>query len=406
MVLAIELILVFCILCLLHTYLIYPFSLAILTKNKKNNALCYKPNDEDLPLVCVLMSVFNEAHVIESKIESLLQSNYSGNKIFFFVGSDASNDATDEILKVFQEKNSNFHFFRFDKRRGKPSVINDLVKFSTALCPLKINSPSVFVLTDASVILTPSTIFNLVKHFKNPAIALVDSQQIPKILDGKASIAEAEKNYISREVVLKHREGLLGYNMLGPLGGCYALRTDFFSEIPTKNLVDDFYLAMRVLEKNGGAINDLNAVCYEPLPSSIEVEYRRKRRISTGNFQNLKTFSHLLWQLNMRAYIFWSHKVLRWLGPFFLFGIIFCTVFLNILSNNIEWRILFLVEIILLILLPLLDYLLSKLGFSLKYLRAWRYLVLMNMALFEGFLNYSKGVKSGIWQPTPRTGKF
>lgn len=402
MVLAIELLLIFCIICLLHTYLFYPISLTLLTKNKKNNTLCFEPTDFDLPFVCVLMSVFNEAHVIASKVESLINTDYPKNKILFFVGSDASTDATDEILKNFQAKNSKFHFFRFNTRRGKPSVINDLAKLSTSYLSQN-NAPSIFILTDANVILTPATIFNLVKHFKNPAIALVDSQQIAKISNSKISIAEAEKNYIGREVMLKHCEGLLNYNMLGPLGGCYALRTDFFSEIPPKNLVDDFYLAMRALEKNGGAISDLNAVCFEPLPSSIAVEYRRKRRISTGNFQNLKMFSHLLWQPNVRAYIFWSHKILRWFGPFFLLGIIFCTVILNVFSNKIEMRVLFFIEIILLLLLPLLDYLLSKIGVTLKYLRAWRYLILMNIALFEGFLNYTKGVKSGIWQPTPRS---
>ena len=89
-------------------------------------------------------------------------------------------------------------------------------------------SSAIFILTDASVILTASTIFNLVKHFRNPDIALVDSNQIAKTPIGKEGVAEAEKTYIGAEVILKHREGLLNYNMLGPLGGCYALHSDFF----------------------------------------------------------------------------------------------------------------------------------------------------------------------------------
>ena len=75
-------------------------------------------------------------------------------------------------------------------------------------------------------------------------------------------------------------------------------------------------------------------------------------------------------------------------------------------SEKIEFRFLLIIEIIGLIVLPTIDYLLSKMGFTSKYLRAWRYLIIMNVALFEGFLNYTKGVKSGIWQPTPREGKF
>ncbi len=400
MVLSLEIILILCTFCLVHTYALYPISLNFLTKNKINNTLCFKPNESDLPNVSVLMAVFNEQSVIRTKIESLLQTNYPKGKIQYFIGSDASTDSTDTILAEFQKNNSALHFFRFETRRGKPSIVNDLKRLSTE----NTSNPdsNILLLTDASVILTPSTIFQLVKHFKNPDIALVDSNQIARNLNIHPGIAEAEKTYIGGEVGLKHKEGLLNFKMLGPLGGCYAMRANFYTNIPEKLLVDDFYLAMRVLEKNGGAISDLDAFCYEPLPSSIGVEYRRKKRISTGNFQNLKTFSHFLWQFNTRAYIFWSHKVLRWLGPFFLLGIISCTLLLNFVGQGSGFHYLLIFELFCFFFVPLLDYCLSELGITSKYLRAWRYLILMNVALFAGFINYTKGVTSGVWQPTPR----
>jgi radical SAM superfamily enzyme YgiQ (UPF0313 family) len=48
------------------------------------------------------------------------------------------------------------------------------------------------------------------------------------------------------------------------------------------------------------------------------VQFRRKRRIGKGNFQNLRHFSDLLNPFTKLGYVFWSHKALRWLTPFLI----------------------------------------------------------------------------------------
>ena len=42
------------------------------------------------------------------------------------IGSDASDDRTDEIIKVYQEKYTALKFNRFGGRTGKPGIINSL----------------------------------------------------------------------------------------------------------------------------------------------------------------------------------------------------------------------------------------------------------------------------------------
>ena len=107
--------------------------------------------------------------------------------------------------------------------------------------------------------------------------------------------------------------------MIGPFGGCYMLRSNYFSKVPDNYLVDDFYIAMEVFRKGGLAINDLSAICTESNSSDILEEFKRKSRISAGNFQNLLTFKNLLWPpFSKLAFNFISHKVLRWLGPLFI----------------------------------------------------------------------------------------
>jgi len=190
--------------------------------------------------------------------------------------------------------------------------------------------------------------------------------------------------------------------MIGPFGGCYALRSTYFSEIPPNFLVDDFYIAMRVFEQGGDALSDLEAVCYEAVSHEIREEFRRKSRISSGNYQNLFTFRHLWWPpTNNLGFAFFSHKVLRWLGPFFLLGLL-CSMIPLACAGNIFYRILFFTIVTAVLILPALDYFLKNWNINLLPLRGIRYFILMNLALLEGFIKFLKGIKSNVWEPPRR----
>ncbi len=382
---------------LVHSYLLYPIWLRWKSANKKQNTNVYSSGDQ-LPMVSVLMSVYNEEAVIKEKMESLLALDYPKDRLRFYIGSDCSADQTNSIVDAFHSLSSQLRFHPFVQRRGKPGVINELAEI--ALKEQGKDPQHVFLMTDASVMLREDTLFELIKHFKNEEIMIVDANMLHTDIQSKG-IAQLENQYISSEVKVKHLESLAFGKMIGPFGGCYALRASHFAPVPDNFLVDDFYITMRAFEKGGLAINELNAICYESLPDSMSEEYRRKRRISAGNFQNLQTFRHLLWKGDYLAFAFFSHKVLRWLGPFFL---IFASVISLILAigGNILYQNLFLLMIIGLIGVPVLDFLLSKIGINIQPLRALRYFVMMNLALLEGFFKYLKGVKTNVWQPPRR----
>ncbi len=100
------------------TYLFYPalvFSLAGIRRKRKTTLLLHnlanrqgeetekhqQQSAHPLPLVSVIMSVFNEEKVISEKIRSLLISDYPPELTEFIIGSDASTDGTDEIMMKF-----------------------------------------------------------------------------------------------------------------------------------------------------------------------------------------------------------------------------------------------------------------------------------------------------------------
>jgi len=387
-----------CLLGLAHTYLFYPLLLRLLSRGKQANQQVYTPADE-WPLVSLLLSVYNEEKVIEEKLNSIVGLDYPAGKLKVFIGSDCSSDRTNEIVEQYASQYRFIHFFPFQQRRGKPGVVNEL--YDSVVAERGKQPDHLLLVTDASVILQPDTLRQLAKHFKNPAIGMVDSHIIHTGMQ-QDGISKAENQYISSEVQLKHMEGMVWGRMIGPFGGCYAIRTNYFTEVPHNFLVDDFYITMRMFEQGGLAINELEAVCYEGVSHEISEEYRRKSRISAGNFQNLATFPHLWWPpTNALRFAFFSHKVLRWMGPFLLIIMLLAVLALSLYGNLFYTGLLAIIGVAF-ILLPILDYLLRQIGINIMPLRTIRYFLLMNAALLEGFFKYLNGIRSNVWEPTKR----
>lgn len=376
-----------CVFLLFHSYVFYPLLLELLSYRKKGNQEVYQRN-EDLPFVSIVISAFNEEEVIAEKIESIYNGDYPASKFELLIGSDCSDDRTAEIINSYLAEHDSLSFWDFKERRGKQNVVNDLVQQSRG---------SILILTDANVMFDTSTIYNLVRHFRNESIGLVDSNMINKGLKVEG-ISYQEKAYISREVHIKNMEGRLWGTMMGPFGGCYAIRKKDYAPVPPNYLVDDFYINMKIFEKGSQAINDLEARVFEDVSNVLKDEFRRKVRIATGNWQNLRTFSGLLLRPKL-GFCFLSHKVLRWTGPFLILAALF---FSAALAVNSDFYLLVFLFQVLLIAAPLLDFMLKSQNIHNKLLRLLTHFYAMNLALLMGFFRSMKTIQSGTWDRTPR----
>ncbi|MCF6242597.1 MAG: glycosyltransferase, partial [Bacteroidales bacterium] len=344
-------------------------------------------------LVSIIIAVHNEEIIISNKIHSILNSDYPPHLYEIIIGSDASTDNTNAILKKFASDYKNIQVEYFNKRSGKINIINKLAKKAKA---------DLILFTDADIIFTENTIYELIKYFKEPKIALVDSN-LPKQYAEKKGIDIQESYYLNFELSVKYKEGIIGGVMMGPSGGAYAIRKKLFVEVPENFLVDDFYINMKILEKNYWSINNPAAIAYDNGTDEIDAEFKRKIRISTGNFQNLAKFSNLLFSKRyFLAFSFFSHKILRWLTPLF--------IILLIISSLMLYNISFFYQILTILLffslsIPFIDYFLRKNGFHIILLRFISHYYYMNLGLFLGLIKYIKGVKSNVWEPTKRRSK-
>lgn len=389
---AVQVIFWLCVLGVAHSYVLYPLLLKILAGNKKlpDTPL---PSEADLPHVYVLMAVYNEEAVLQQKMDSMLESDYPADKIHFLIGSDSSTDNTNNILKSYTEKHRNITCKIFSARTGKIPIINQLYTENT------FTETDILLLTDANVMFTPETIPQLVKHLSRPDVGLVGANVLNSGMRSDG-ISIQENQYIKGENNTKFNEGVLWGVMMGAFGACYALKARLFKPVPTGFKVDDFYITMQVLRQGYKSIKVPAAVCYEDVSNEISEEFRRKSRIAAGNFQNLASFPDLLWPpFKPVAFAFFSHKVLRWFGPL----LIIAAYILNmcLFNVNVFYRVTFLVQNLLL-LVPLIEILFRRIGIHSIPLRFVTYFMYMNLALLAGLINYLKGDRQNVWEPTKR----
>lgn len=373
--------------CIFHSYVFYPVLLRILSTFIRFQPSRYGP-DDSLPTIAVLMAAYNEESVIKEKLQSIENQNYPKEYIKIYLGSDASTDQTDAIIREFSAQ-QDIYFKRFETRQGKPKIVNFLAGKAME---------DILVITDANVIFDNQTLFELVKTFRDNRIGLVDTRMVNKRHKAEG-ISFQEKSYIAREVMVKYLESVTFGSMMGPFGGCFAVRNNLFEPIPSNYLVDDFYVNMKVFEKGKKAINSMHAKVYEEVSNNLGEEIRRKIRIAAGNFQNLVHFRHLLKKCNGVSFCFMSHKVFRWFGPVFILAALISNAFL--LSGHVFYTITFLMQVLLL-LIPFIDLILRKIHLHVILLRFITHFYSMNLALLIGLINYIRGVKTNVWQPTRR----
>jgi cellulose synthase/poly-beta-1,6-N-acetylglucosamine synthase-like glycosyltransferase len=372
-----------------HSYIFYPVFMQLFAFRKENNKLVYT-NLEHFPEVTIIMAVHNAEKVIEKKIRSVFETGYELNKITFLIGSDASTDKTDEIIIQCQKQYQGISFKRFETRQGKVKIINELESVADS---------EILIFTDVHAFLNKDSIQNLVKHFYNPAIKVVGGR-LQSLKLGFKEIAYQESFFMKEEFKLKYCEGKMWGSMIGAYGAFYAIRKSSYHAIPDNFLVDDFYISLKAIEKGGKAICDNDAVVFENVAGLLYSEFKRKIRISMGNFQNLSVLYPILFQARLGlAFSFFSHKVLRWFGPLFLISILFSSFF--IFRENIFYTILFII-MLLSISAPLIDYFSRKIQFHVIILRFITHFYFMNLALLIGLFKYMKGVKTNVWEPTQR----
>ena len=373
MVLAATTVFFICLLWITIPYLLYPlWQLAFTGKALVINT------PSSFPKISVVFAAYNERTIIEEKIRSIFASHYPQELIEVWIGSDLSDDGQDDIIRELQKEFSGLKLHVNAERSGKSATINRLVELCTG---------EIIVATDANIIFDENTLVELA----SPIISSQANAVAGTLTYGKAktsgTTATTERQYLTIENKIRKSESQKYGFCLGMEGGLYSMRKSAWQPIPPHTFMEDFFQTIQLIKNDHKIYYSDTAIGYEDVSTSLKEEFKRKKRISIGNYQNLKRFRGLLVKKPYPfGYIFLFHKILRWTAPQAMLIGALALVFT-------PYALLTFMGVAVLVLLELLFY---------RGAGPLMYFCAMNLAMLQGYLTYLQGVSSSVWQPTKR----
>jgi cellulose synthase/poly-beta-1,6-N-acetylglucosamine synthase-like glycosyltransferase len=266
----------------------------------------------DLPPVSLIIPAYNEARSLPGKIINLEQLDYPYDKLEVIFVSDGSTDGTNAILQSLPDPR--MRAVLLPVRRGKFQALNH-----GAECARH----DIIVFSDASTLFAPDAVKNLVRHFSDPGLGVVCGAVR---LVGNAESRQTEGLYWKYESGLRLMEARLGATLYA--SGCiYAVRRQCYRPLAPQDLTDDLVIPLRARKLGYRVLDDPEALATEFSADSVRGEFTRRVRLAAGGFRALKEIVCLpLW--NFTGIAFLSHKLLRWILPFLLIGLLLSNAFL------------------------------------------------------------------------------
>ncbi len=291
---------------LLYVYAGYPLALMAISCFRR-----VRPRSDDsfLPEVSVLISARNEEKDIAWKIEETFEWDYPEERLHVHVASDASTDATDQILDRLAGRYSRLHVYHLEERRGKAEALNLLASQAGG---------DILFFTDANAHIKPGFLRLMVRHFADPKVGCVTGETRNWEESGNG-MGRASNVYFRYDALITWLENLLG-SALVCNGAVFCIRRELFERL-SSDLANDLETPIRIAHKGYWILHEPAVWVSEQETSSLREDVERRRRIcGQGALGAWRLRSSLG---GLRAWQFVSHKALRWLSviPITMIGV-------------------------------------------------------------------------------------
>jgi cellulose synthase/poly-beta-1,6-N-acetylglucosamine synthase-like glycosyltransferase len=364
-----------------YAYAGYPFVLAFLVRVAGRPVPLADLPDAELPGVTLIVPVHNERSTIERKVENTEAVDYPAGRFEVLYVSDGSTDGTNELLQTRVDARSTL--MALETRGGKGAALN------AALARAR---HDIIVFNDASIMLQPDAIRKIVRGFATASVGCVSGEDRIADLGG-------EGLYGRYELGLRRLESRL-HSIVGASGSFYAQRRSLCEPfIP--NLAPDFLSVLRTVEQGFRAIADPEAIGTMSSLRSTRDEFERKVRTLLRGITTLVVFVHLLnpFRYGWFAFELLSHKLARWLVPFFLIGMLAASGVLAV--DSVFYRLLSVGQVAFYALAALALVRAPRLA-ALLPVRISVYFTTVNLATLSAWLKYLAGARQELWSPSRR----
>jgi cellulose synthase/poly-beta-1,6-N-acetylglucosamine synthase-like glycosyltransferase len=371
---------------ILYVYFGYPLLLLVVGVFLKKTVT----RAEITPSATIIIAAHNEANIIREKLENSLELDYPREQFEIIIASDGSTDKTTAIAQRFTDKEVRVLDL---PRGGKINALNRAVEAARG---------EIFVFTDANAIFERDALRVLVSNFADDTVGGVCGNQRYRKPGAGDSSGEGENLYWKYDKFIKRLESGIGSTVAAD-GSIYAIRASLFQPLEDAAQADDHAISARVVANGLRLVFDERAVSYEEPPASGDREFRRKIRVTN---HTVSSILNLPAAMNPRVTGFYvvelfSHKILRYLVPFFMIVAFIANLFL--LREGAVFQIMFGAQV--------LFYVCSIVGRLLRDSRLGRvklfyvpyYFCLANVAALLGVLSRMMGKRVVVWQPRGET---
>jgi biofilm PGA synthesis N-glycosyltransferase PgaC len=366
---------------LLYVYAIYPIMIYLLSRLRDNRV---PPDESYLPGVSLIIAAYNEEDVIEEKILNSLSLDYPKEKLEIIIASDGSEDRTNSIVEKYSDRG--VVLSRVYPRGGKARALNLTIPKA---------KHEVLVLSDANAMYQKDGIRQLVKFMKDPSVGGVTGDV--KILNDRPEFGESEGFYYKYERFIQQCENNFS-SIIGVDGAMYALKKKAFLPPSNDVILDDFVISMNIIRRGYRVLYNPEAVAYEDSIPEISQEIRRRIRITAGAVQALVKKEGLPGYHQIEEwFMYLSHKLFRWLSPFFMILLFMANTFL---LQNTYWRIFFALQLVFCALAGL-GWIFSKRDIN-KIFKVPFYFCMVNYAALVGFFKGIFKLQRSTWDKASR----
>ena len=379
-----------CAVLTLHTYVLYPLVLfgayaiaqvrrdmryLVGRRSRRRSAL----RAEELPPVSVVVPAHNEEARLPDKMANLRALDYPAERLEVVFVSDGSTDGTNAILHGLDDPRT--QVLVLPERHGKTSAVNEGVERARH---------DILIFCDAATLLDRDAVKNLVRHFSDDSVGVVCGALR---FESNAESQRTEGAYWKYESMLRLMEARLGATLTAS-GAIYALRRKCFRRLRADDIIDDFVIPMNARSLGYQVVYDPEATATDFAASSVKGEFARRVRIAVGSFFALREFLRV--PLGpMATFAFVSHKLLRWVLPFLMIGMLVS----NIVLFNAEplYRVLLAAQAVF--------YGWAAAGFlfqgrmmRVRFGLLGYFLVSIHLAYLVGFIRFVRRRQAGVWQ--------
>lgn len=365
---------------LLYTYAGYPLLIASISVLRPRRVRREKYE----PSVTIIIAAYNEERALAAKLENTLAMDYPRELLEIIVASDCSTDRTDEIVRTFGARNVLLH--RQAQRLGKTAAQNSAVVKARG---------EIILFSDATSLYHPDVLKNIMPGFADSTVGCVGGRLV-YVDPGESRVGRGAKSYWNYETFLKRHESR-ACSLIGVSGCLYAVRRSAYVPL-YEEACSDFIIATKMVEQGLRTIYEPEAICTEETNRRHDNELKMRVRVIAQTFTDLWRHRSVLnpFRSGLYGVQLLSHKVMRYMVPFFLIAMLASSAFLS--TSSISYRMLFALQAVGYF-AAAFSGLLEMIGVRSRVLALPHYFVLANLASLIGLFKFLRGERYARWEP-------